>query len=74
MEDNSVRFKGSMIPVSADKVMFVLSPDARNVVELNVSQMKTTDRKQSDNASNSRSFQTGDGLDNVRFATPELPT
>jgi hypothetical protein len=35
MQDSNVKFKGSMIDISDNHVMFVLVPDARNVVELN---------------------------------------
>jgi guanylate cyclase soluble subunit beta len=35
MADSAIKFKGSMIKIAGDKVMFVLCPDARNVGELN---------------------------------------
>jgi class 3 adenylate cyclase len=35
MADNAIKFKGSMIKIAGDKVMFVLCPDVRNVGELN---------------------------------------
>jgi guanylate cyclase soluble subunit beta len=35
MENSAIKFKGTMIKIAGDKVMFVLCPDARNVGELN---------------------------------------
>ena len=35
MAESAIKFKGSMIKIAGDKVMFVLCPNIRNVVELN---------------------------------------
>ena len=37
MQDSAIKFKGSMVNMSSGTVMFVLAPDARNVIDLNVS-------------------------------------
>jgi signal transduction histidine kinase/CheY-like chemotaxis protein len=43
MVDSAIHFKGSMIKIAGDKVMFVLCPNVRNVGELNQMGLKMSD-------------------------------